>query len=200
MERSEKGSFTIPEIQEMLHLQKVTAYKLSKDPRLKRKNVAGQYRIRKSDFWKWYDKQTKYKVYDEPLNTEEYFSTTDIGEMLHLETDSARSLILRENLATRVSPYRNYVRKTDFVEWYQNQRRYTSDDPRLPEKWFEETYDIRAIKKMLGLKSNTSVYRLYKENHFKLVRTETQVLVDKQSFDKWFASQKKYPIRKEGEA
>ena len=151
MERSEKGSFTIPEIQEMLHLQKVTAYKLSKDPRLKRKNVAGQYRIRKSDFWKWYDKQTKYKVYDEPLNTEEYFSTTDIGEMLHLETDSARSLILRENLATRVSPYRNYVRKTDFVEWYQNQRRYTSDDPRLPEKWFEETYDIRAIKKMLRL-------------------------------------------------
>ena len=199
MERSEQGSFRIPEIQKMLHLRKIEAYKLSKNPKLKRKMVGGCYRIRKKDFWKWYDGQTKYIVYDEPFDPDEYFTTSDIGEMLNLQTDSARSLILRENLVTRVAPYRNYVKKTDFIEWYQTQRRYTSDDPRLPEKWFEETYDIREIKKMLGLKSNTSVYRLYKENHFKLVRTETQVLVDKQSFDGWFASQTKYPIRKKGE-
>ena len=59
MDRSYKGSFTIPEIQKMLNVSRVTAYKISKDPKMKRSHVLGQYRILKKDFWEWYDIATK---------------------------------------------------------------------------------------------------------------------------------------------
>ena len=84
MERSKKGSFTIPEIKKMLHISQVTAYAISKKPELKRMKVNDQYRIKKADFWEWYDNQSKYVVYEEDFDPDEYFTTRDIAEMLHM--------------------------------------------------------------------------------------------------------------------
>ena len=72
MDNEERGSFTVPQIGEMLHVRKVTAYEISKDPVLDRKMILGQYRILKRNFWKWYENQTKYRVYETPFDPEEY--------------------------------------------------------------------------------------------------------------------------------
>ena len=48
MNNEERGSFTIPEIKEMLHVSKVTAYAISKEPLLERRMILGQYRILKT--------------------------------------------------------------------------------------------------------------------------------------------------------
>ncbi len=196
MDKDNKGSYTVPEIQEMLHVCRVTAYEVSKAPALHRKMIAGQYRILKKDFWKWYRKQSKYKVYDEPFTRSDYFTTRDLRDFLHLTDDNLSRFIKRHNLRADVSSRIIYIRKRDFIDWYMSQMKYHSDDPRLPRKDFIPTYTIRDIKEILGIKSRSTIYNIYKRYNLDLIRVDGMTLVVKESFDNWFHSQSVYPRKK----
>ena len=198
MSKQDKGSYTIPEIQQMLHISKVTAYEISKNPALHRKIVAGQYRILKKDFWRWYKKQNKYKVYEEPFDQEEYFTTRDLKDFLHLTDYSLSRFIDRHQLQADVSTRKVYVRKEDFINWYMGQMKYHSDDPRLPPKEQIPAYRIGEIKKILGIESRSTVYNIYRRYNLELIRVDGMTLVVKESFDDWFRSQKTYPRKKKG--
>ena len=199
MERSENGSYKISDLCDLLHVSKVTAFEISKDPILNRQMIVGQYRILKKDFWKWYDNQTKYKVYDEPYDPEDYYTTADIAEMFNLKTEGAYQIIRRKKLRSDVSTRLVLVDKKVFHDWYLGQMRYQSDDPRLPKQWFEDTYDINDIKKFLGIRSRSTVYHLYEKKYFTLIKFGSELRVEKESFDRWFASQTEYPKKKKGE-
>ena len=196
MEQTENGSFTIPQIRDLLHISKVTAYEISKIPELDRRLVAGQYRIRKSDFWNWYDAQDRYRVFDKELIRSDYFSTRDIAEMFGWSISGASGFLKKKGLIEAVSESRLYVRKDEFIDWYIHQFRYTSDDPRLPPKENTPVYDIYEVRKKLGALSNSSIYRLYRKERLVLFRVEGRTLVEKESFDNWFLNQTEYP-RKE---
>ena len=194
MERSNKGSFTIPEIKRMLHISQVTAYAISKKPELKRTKVNDQYRIKKADFWEWYDNQSKYVVYEEDYDPDEYFTTRDIAEMLHMKVHSAGLFIERNGMRADVSTRIAYVSKKKFIDWYIRQRKYRSDDPRLPEQWYEPTYCTDDIRKILGIQSRDDIYRLYKKKYFDIVKMDGLLYVDKESFDQWLSYQTEYPV------
>ena len=196
MGKDDKGSFTVPEIGQMLHVGKVTAYEVSKIPALRRRIVAGQYRVLKKDFWKWYRKQSKYKVYEEPFNPDEYFTTRDLKDFLHFTDDNLARFIDRHHLRADVSTRKVYVRKEDFIDWYMGQMKYHSDDPRLPPKEKIDAYTIGEIKKMLGIESRSTVYNIYRRYNLDLIRVDGMTLVVKESFDNWFRSQKIYPKKK----
>lgn len=196
MEQTESGSFTIPQIRDLLHISKVTAYEISKIPELDRRLVAGQYRIRKSDFWNWYNAQDRYRAFDSELIRSDYFSTRDIAEMFGWSISGASGFLKKKGLIEAVSESRLYVRKDEFIDWYIHQFRYTSDDPRLPPKENTPVYDIIEVRKKLGALSNSSIYRLYQKERLVLFRVEGRTLVEKESFDNWFLNQTEYP-RKE---
>ena len=197
MERSFDGSFTVQDIASLLHVTKVTANKISQIPELERTMIMNQYRIRKRTFWKWYDSQSFYTVFETPFNKDLYFSATEVAEMLGLKTSSATQFLKRHSLRADVSQLRAFVLKEDFIDWYIHQMRFSSNDPRLPPKEVSPTYDIHQIKKKLKLKSNHSIYNLYKKGLFDVIRVGGQTRADKESFDRWFASQRTYP-RKRG--
>ena len=196
MGKDNKGSYTVPEIQKMLHICKVTAYEVSKIPALHRKMIAGQYRILKKDFWKWYGTQSKYKVYDESFTRSDYFTTRDLKDFLHLTDDNLYRFIKRHNLRADVSSRIVYIRKEDFIDWYMSQMKYHSDDPRLPSKDYTPTYRIGEIKKILGIESRSTIYNIYKRYNLDLIRVDGMTLVVKESFDNWFRSQSIYPRKK----
>ena len=197
MKRSFDGSFTVQDIADLLHVSKVTAYKISQIPDLERTRIMNLYRIRKKDFWKWYDSQSTYSVFEIPINKDLYFSATEVAEMLGLKTSSATQFLKRHSLRADVSQLRAFVLKEDFTDWYIHQMRFSSNDPRLPPKVVSPTYDINQVKKKLKLKSNHSIYNLYKKGLFDVIRVGGQTRADKESFDRWFASQRTYP-RKRG--
>jgi len=198
VERSEKGSFKVSDLCDLLHVSKVTAFEISKIPELNRKVIVGKYRILKKDFWKWYDSQAKYKVYDEPYIPDDYYTTGDIAEMFHMTTEGAYQLVLRKKLRSDVSSRLVLVEKKVFHDWYVSQIRYQSDDPRLPKQWFEDTYDINEIKKILGIRANSTIYHLYKKEFFDLRKIGYELRIDKASFDRWFESQTQYPRKPKG--
>ncbi len=196
MERSEQGSFKIAELSELLHVSMVTAFEISKDPILNRKKVAGQYRILKRDFWKWYVQQDKYSVYEETYDPNEFFTTADIADMLQMTLNDANKLVCRKKLRSNVSTRRVLVKKKDFFDWYANQLYYRSNDPRLPKQWFGETYEIGEIKKKLGVKSRNTIYHLYKRDLFDVKKIGCELRVDKESFDQWYATREVLPSKK----
>ena len=193
MNNEERGSFTIPEIKEMLHVSKVTAYAISKEPLLERRMILGQYRILKRNFWKWYEQQTKYRVYETPFDPNDYFTTKDLKDFLHLTDNNLSRFIDRHHLRAGVSSRRVYVRKEDFIDWYIAQMKYHSDDPRLPPVDFTPTYTIEEIKKLLNIESRSTIYHIYRRYHLELIRMDGQTRVVKESFDNWFRSQSIYP-------
>ena len=196
MEQSDIGSFTVPQIRELLHVSKVTSYEISKLPELNRKLVGGQYRILKKNFWKWYNSQNRYRVFDDKLVLSDYFTTRDIAEMFGWKPNSAISFLKRNGLVADVSESRNYVRKDVFIDWYVHQFRYTSHDPRLPHKENTPVYDIYEVRDMLGIQSTSTIYRIYRREKLTVFRVERRVLVERESFDNWFLNQTEYP-RKE---
>ncbi|MBR2672821.1 MAG: hypothetical protein IKE27_11535 [Oscillospiraceae bacterium] len=196
MERTHDGSFTVPEIQKMLHVSHVTAYEISKNPRLGRAMVCGQYRILKKKFWKWYDAQTRYSLFETHFDREKYYSSGEIAEMFGWTTDYAGCFLKRHGLRAETSTRRVYTLKEDFIDWYIHQMRYCSSDPRLPPKNVSPTYDIHQVKRKLNIKSNHSAYAIYKKGWFDVIRVGGQTRVDKESFDKWFRSQCRYPLKK----
>jgi hypothetical protein len=196
MERSFDGSFTVQDIASLLHVSNVTANKISQIPELERTMIMNQYRIRKRAFWKWYDSQSFYTVFETPFNKDDYFSASDVAEMLKMKTSSASQLLKKHSLRADISELRVYVLKEDFIDWYIHQMRYSSKDPRLPPKEVSPTYDIHQIKKKLDYKSNQSVYNLYKKGLFDVVRVGGQTRVDKASFDKWFASMRRQSAKR----
>lgn len=198
MDRSYKGSFTIPEIQKMLNVSRVTAYKISKDPKMKRSHVLGQYRILKKDFWEWYDNQNWYRIVEEEINPDDFFTAKDIGEMFHLTQKATWNFVIRNGLQAGTFPKSAYVKKQDLFDWYLGQRKYVSDDPRLPKQWYEPTYEMKDIKRILGVTSREEIYHLYERDLFDIIHFKGQIRVDKQSFDQWLAVQTEYPVNKEG--
>lgn len=196
MNNEEKGSFTVPEIKEMLHVSKVTAYEISKDPVLERRMILGQYRILKRNFWKWYEQQTKYRVYETPFDPNDFFTTKDLKDFLHLTDNNLSRFIDRHHLRADVSSRKVYVRKKDFIDWYTAQMKYHSDDPRLPPVDFTPTYTIGEIKKLLNIESRSTIYHIYRRYHLKLIRMDGQTRVVKESFDNWFHSQSIYPRKR----
>ena len=198
MDRSNKGSFTIPQIREMLNVSNVTAYKISKIPELNRKYFLGQYRILKKDFWKWYDRQTWYRIVEEEVDQNDYFSAKDIEEMFHLSPNVVWKFVARNGLQAGTFPKTAYVKKQVLFDWYLSQRKYVSDDPRLPKSWFEPTYEMKDIKRILGVSSREEIYHLYERNLFDIIHFKGQIRVDKQSFDQWLAVQTEYPVNKDG--
>ena len=199
MERSYRGSFTIPAIQEMLHISKVTAYEISKIPELDRQMVAGSYRIKKDIFWQWYDGQTKYKVYEISFDPDDYFTSKDVREMLGISERSFYRLLDCNGLRADVSTRKIYIRKDVFTEWYLSQIRFVSDDPRLPKKEISESYSISDIKRILRVESRSTIYNIYKRKHLDLIRLDGQTRVVKESFDRWFESQCFYPRKQRKE-
>ncbi len=199
MKQSNIGSFTIPQIQRMLLVGRTTAYAISALPELDRQVVAGEYRILKSKFWKWFNAQNRYRIFEEDVDFNDFFSCGDIAEMFGWKTSSAAAFLKKKGLLSDISSTRIYVRKDEFIDWYINQFRYTSDDPRLPPKNVSATYNICDVKEMLGITANSTIYHIYKREHLLLIRFGNQTLVEKESFDNWFLNQKKYPIRRKKE-
>ena len=195
MLQDENGSFTVAQIKDLLNVSKVTAYAISQVPQLKRRKVAGQYRILKRDFWDWYNNQKNYVLIEDHLDSDQYFSSGDIAEMFGMTSDSASNLLKRIGLKSSISSTRCMVRKDLFINWYVYQFRYISNDPRLPPKEVVPTYDIHEIKRILGIKSNNTAYRLYKKHYFTTIRAGNMTLVDKQSFDHWFFQQVKDTVQ-----
>ena len=196
MGKDTKGSYTVTEIKEMLHVSRVTAYEISKDPVLERRMILGQYRILKRNFWKWYKRQTKYKVYEEPFNPDDYFTTHDLKDFLHLTDYNLTRFIDRHHLRADVSTRKVYISKEDFINWYMGQMKYHSDDPRLPPKESILAYRIGELKKILGIESRSTIYNIYKRYNLELIRIDGMTLVVKESFDDWFRSQTTYPRKK----
>ena len=193
MQQSRVGSFSVSQIMDLLHVSKVTAYEISKLPQLKRRLVGKRYRILKADFWDWYNSQSTYQAYEEDFNFEEFFTSADIAEMFGWETNSVYKFIIKNNLKSDLCRTQFLVKKDSFIDWYIHQFRYTSDDPRLPPKVVTPTYDIHQVKKILGITKNRTVYHIYNKNYFNVLRVENRTLVEKESFDKWFDQQDRYP-------
>ena len=86
---------------------------------------------------------------------------------------------------------------SSFEEWYASQFHYKKvNGPPPGAKWTAFTISIQDAANCLGI-SDSSVYDLLKKKPFKTIRVDNRTRIYTKSFNRWYLTQTRYPIREE---
>ena len=178
----DKTSISVPTLQRMLGLKKGAAYWLIKQGHFEIIIVGKKMRVMLDSFEEWYASQFHYKKVNGPAPGRKYANTlsaSEAGAVLGMEGSR-----LYEFLKTE--PF-------DIV--------WVDDHPRIDkhslEEWMaqrailETTYSATEVASMLDVHRNT-VYNLIAKGLFKTERYNDRPRIDKESFEAWYQSQKRY--------
>lgn len=84
-----------------------------------------------------------------------------------------------------------------FEEWYANQLHYKKVDGTPPgANWTAITMSVRETANLLGI-TESSLYDLLKKKPFRTTQVGMYKRIYIDSFEKWYHSQTRYPVRKE---
>lgn len=203
--RSESQSFSIPEIRQMLGIGKTESYWILKHKGLKTFTLCGRLRIRKSDFWEWYNSQTRYSIVNGSppgkFFKEISYSVKELMELLAVSKDTIYTLLKKNVFETIKVDNCTRITKESFERWYSTQERFrTPEDRAEDEKIIGTTYSMPDIARLLGIHINT-VYQIVgnekNQDFFEFVTVAGQRRITISSFDAWYRSQNHYTIQEQ---
>lgn len=127
-------------------------------------------------------------------------SVKEMYTMLGISKVTGYNLIKQGLFETIYIANQTRVLVDSFEEWYAHQMHYTKVDGCPPGQTLKKDYYTeREVQNMLGIAESTA-YTLIRKGAFKTVEAERRkVLIDKNSFEEWYASQFHYK-KVDGEA
>ncbi len=199
MDHDQKKTMTVPELRQMLGLQKTDSYWLVHKQCFKTTVIGGQMRIDLESFEHWYANQIKYKKVNGPPPGEELkaysYSVRDLAEELDISDSVIYDIINREGLETFKVDFWTRIRKDVFEEWYKNQNRYRTKADRARDAELEESSISMPEMARLLLVSRSVVYNILKgrdRDQFEFITVAEKRRITKESFERWYAGQEKY--------
>lgn len=196
--RIEKESISIPELRKMLGIGKTESYWLLQNKGLRTFLFQGCMRIKKEDFWDWYDRQTKHRLIGGPppgrALQEMSYSVRELTELLSVSRDTIYALLKKNVFDTFQADGHTRVTKDSFERWYANQSRFRKAEDRAKEAdALRISYSMPEIARLLGIHRNT-VYGIIdqRKDAFELLMVAGQKRITVSSFEAWYQSQSRY--------
>lgn len=191
-----KTSMSVPEMTKLLGLSKVEGYWLVNKGNFRTIMVAGKTRVIISSFEEWYAGQFHYrKVTGEEPGTkwkDNTMSVAETAQLLGITESSLCDLLKKKPFRILVIDHKRRIDKEDFYRWYHSQRFYrTVEDQQEDRKRYQDMLSLPQIAGLLGVRRDV-VYYLVKRNYLEVIDSGRQKLVPKDSFEKWYRSQKHY--------
>ena len=119
-------------------------------------------------------------------------SVSEMGRILGLCKTDAYWLIKKNYFETVLVGGSMRVKIDSFEKWYANQFWYHKVDGTPPgEEMMKTTYTAAELAERLGMQESTG-YALIAKGYFDVVDTLGKCRVTKESFERWYASQKDY--------
>ena len=119
-------------------------------------------------------------------------SVSEMGRILDLCKTDAYWLIKKNYFETVLVGGSMRVKIDSFEKWYANQFWYHKVDGTPPgEELMKTTYTAAELAERLGMQESTG-YALIAKGYFDVVDTLGKCRVTKESFERWYASQKDY--------
>lgn len=197
-EDKSRRTMGVSEMARTLGLKKTDSYWLVHKNYFETIQINGQMRILLSSFEHWYERQIKYHKVDgsEPgqVLRRESLSARDISELIGIDESCVYDLLNREHIETIMVDYWRRVPRDVFMAWIAGQSRYRLPEERARDKAAEESsMTIPEMGRILGVVRNTAYYI---EHHnggiLEFIRIGGKKRVTKESFERWYAHQKRY--------
>lgn len=182
----------------MLGIGKTESYWLLQNKGLRTFLFQGCMRIKKEDFWDWYDRQTKHRLIGGPppgrALQEMSYSVRELTELLSVSRDTIYALLKKNVFDTFQADGHTRVTKDSFERWYANQSRFRKAEDRAKEAdALRISYSMPEIARLLGIHRNT-VYGIIdqRKDAFELLMVAGQKRITVSSFEAWYQSQSRY--------
>ena len=197
---NEKTTMSVAEMRSLLGLGKTDSYWLVHKNRFETILVNGKMRIVKDSFEKWYANQVKYKKINGPPPGEVLratsYSVRELSELLATDENNIYALLKSKELPSIKVDYWMRVPIDAFDQWYASQNRYRTPEDRERDRETEEnSMTMPEAARLLGISRN-EMYRILKlkENRglFKIIIIAGRKRITKDSFERWYVSQKAY--------
>lgn len=123
-------------------------------------------------------------------------SVREMGQTLGIKKVDAYWLVKKSLFEIRIVSGKMRVMIVSFEDWYSGQFHYKKVNGDPPgSKWTDTTMSVSETAKILGI-AEATVYVVFKKGYFKTLKIDNQTRVDRESFNKWFSNQSKYPLQK----
>lgn len=127
-------------------------------------------------------------------------SVREMGRSLGLKKVESYWLVKKNLFEVRVVAGKMRVMIASFEDWYAGQFHYKKVNGELPgAKWTSSTLSVADVGKILGI-AEATVYDVFKKGYFKILKVDNRTRVDRASFEEWFSSQSRYPLRRDGDS
>lgn len=193
-----RTSMSVPEMGRILGLGKTNAYWLIKKNYFETVLVGGSMRVKIDSFEKWYANQFWYHKVDGTPPGEELMKTTysvsELAERIGIKEATAYVLISKGYFDVVDALGKCRITKESFERWYASQSIYkTIEDQKRDSTLVESTLGLTEIARMLGV-HRQNIYNLVAAGHFEVITIGRHNRVTKDSFDKWYRSQRRYRL------
>ncbi|MCC6095719.1 MAG: helix-turn-helix domain-containing protein [Eubacterium sp.] len=198
--KTKATTMTIRDMAELLGIKKTDSYWLVHKGGFKVTELYGQMRIDRESFEKWYANQTTYRkrTGEEPggeLRAKAY-TALELADLLGIQEKYIYEVLKKEGLEYQIIDHQKWFPKDAFEEWYRNQSRYrTGEDRAREQELMDSTMSMPEMAEILDIPRNI-VYSILKSKKqsgvLKVVWLQGRRRVTRESFDKWYRSQKRY--------
>ena len=189
-----KKYYSIKDIMELLKIGESTAYAIIVKEKLPAVRLYGAKRILKKDFWRWYDRQSKYKVAEEELpgraRISGYLSLREAARLI--DASILKIYELAENpeylQCLKISRFdnRDYISESGFGEFLKKQKKYTYDPKREEDSFVADNnyLTIQQAQWYAGV-SKATVMSWCREAYFPVKRSGKCVRIPYKEFRDW---------------
>lgn len=184
-----KRTYTVEEVQDILGVSKTSAYNLVKSNAFHCVKVGGHYRV---------SKRVSTNGLMEVMNlNKKSMSVAEMRGILGLGKTESYWLIKKNYFDVIVVFDKMRVMVDSFEEWYANQFHYKKVDGTQPGQNWSHTFSIHEVAVLLGISDGT-VYDIVRTKSLPTITVSGKKRIEKDSFEKWYASQGHYKKAEEG--
>ncbi len=185
----ERKTMSVPEMRELLGLKKTESYWLVHRNFFKTDIIDGQMRVDIDSFEKWYANQVKHKKVDGPAPganlTKMSYSFMEVAQMLGVSDAVIYEIWSANNLETFIVDYVKRIPKQVFETWYMGQTRYKKRNHGTHQGAKACAYMSREDAAKMARVSQTTISRWAMKGHFKSVKTDNMLRINRASFERW---------------
>ena len=193
-------TMTVRELGDLLGIRKTDSYWLAHKGEFQVEEQYGQLRIDRVSFEEWYTWQTTYhKVTgEEPGQNLHAFGYTavEIAGMLSIPEKYIYDVLKKAGLEFRIMDHQKWYLKDSFEAWYRGQSRYRNQEDRAVEQeLMEKTMSMPEMAEILDVPREVvyAILRSPKASEIlEVVCLQGRRRVTRESFDRWYSSQKRY--------
>ena len=198
MSKPQATTMSVPEMRELLGLHKTDSYWLIHKNVFETVMIAGQMRVVKESFERWYENQVHYRKVNGPepgKNLRERSYTIDeAASILGIHKESFREMVCRQGIVTFTFGNQQRIERKVFDSWYAGQSHYRNARDRAADQdLINHSITVPELGRLLNV-DRREAWKIV--NHHKseldLIRVAERPRITLESFERWYESQYEY--------